>query len=91
MLEPKLELFRLHVGRYPTTTDGLRALLEAPRQPAGAARWQGPYCKPEALEDAWGNQFQYACPGQHNLETFDLWSTGGPPNPRDRWITNWRE
>jgi general secretion pathway protein G len=91
MLEPKLELFRLHVGKYPTTAEGLDALLEPPRAALWAARWQGPYSRPGMLEDAWGNRFQYACPGRHNPETFDLWSTGGLPDPRDLWITNWRE
>jgi type II secretion system protein G len=91
MLEPKLELFRLHVGRYPTTAEGLQVLVEPPWNPLCASRWQGPYSTSVRLEDAWGNGFQYACPGKRNPDTFDLWSTAGLPNPEEQWITNWRK
>jgi len=53
-----LELFQLDVGRYPTTQEGLEALLVPP---ASASGWRGPYLKKEAaIRDPWGNVFQYS-------------------------------
>lgn len=61
-IESALDLYRLDAGRYPTTAEGLEALV-AP--PSGAARWNGPYLrKREALVDPWGVPFAYAAPGQ---------------------------
>ena len=71
-LSGQLEIMRLEVGRYPTTQEGLRALLE---KPAGMDRWSGPYIKdPATLKDPWGNDFKYAAPGAS--KPFDLVSLG---------------
>lgn len=71
-LSAGLDLFRLHVGRYPTEAEGLDALLEAP---AGVARWNGPYVKGDgALSDPWGGAFQYAPSGSGSA--FELYSFG---------------
>jgi general secretion pathway protein G len=71
-LSGQLEIMRLEVGRYPTTQEGLRALLE---KPAGMDRWSGPYIKdPNTLKDPWGNDFKYAAPGA--TKPFDLVSLG---------------
>lgn len=67
-----LDLYKLEVGRYPTTQEGLKALVEAP---AGVANWNGPYWKKkEQPKDPWGNEYRYASPGQHGA--FDLMSLG---------------
>lgn len=71
-LSAALDLYRLDVGRYPTTDQGLRALVEAP---AGGGRWSGPYlAKAEVPADPWGNGYQYRAPGASG--GFDLWSFG---------------
>jgi general secretion pathway protein G len=67
-----LDLFKLEVGRYPTTQEGLQALLTAP---AGVSNWNGPYWKKNTLpKDPWTNEYKYASPGQHGA--YDIWSYG---------------
>ena len=71
-LSGQLEIMRLEVGRYPTSQEGLRALVE---KPAGMERWNGPYLKDAAtLKDPWGNDFRYTAPGQG--KPYDLSSLG---------------
>ncbi len=84
-----LDLFRLEVGRYPTTQEGLQALISAP---AGVPNWNGPYWKKGTLpKDPWVHEYKYASPGQHGA--YDLYSLGadgkegGEGNDRD--ITSW--
>ncbi len=71
-----LDQFRLDVGRYPTTEQGLAALRAAP---AGVAKWQGPYLKREIPLDPWNNAYQYQAPGQHG--EYDLQSFGSDGQP----------
>jgi general secretion pathway protein G len=67
-----LDLYRLDVGHYPSTADGLDALLE---QPTDADRWNGPYLKKaDSLTDPWGRPYEYRAPGEHG--DFDLYSLG---------------
>ena len=67
-----LDAFRLDMGRYPTTSEGLQALVV---QPSNATRWNGPYLRKNTLpKDPWGNDYQYRSPGQHGA--FDLHSLG---------------
>jgi general secretion pathway protein G len=67
-----LDLYHLEVGRYPTTEEGLQALVE---QPTGISRWNGPYLKKKTIPlDPWGNEYHYRSPGQHAL--YDLYSLG---------------
>ncbi len=67
-----LDMYHLEVGRYPSQDIGLRALIE---QPAGEARWKGPYLrKSKVPNDPWGNDYVYRFPGQHGA--FDLYSFG---------------
>ena len=84
-----LDLFRLEVGRYPTTQEGLQALITAP---TGVPNWNGPYWKKNTLpKDPWTNEYKYASPGQHGA--YDLWSygadgkEGGEGTNKD--ITSW--
>ncbi len=70
-IEGKLALFHFDVGRYPSTAEGLDALLEDP----GVSGWEGPYAaKRSLLTDPWGNPFQYRSPGRQG--EYDLWSRG---------------
>lgn len=67
-----LDLYRLEVGRYPTSSEGLPALISSP---AGARGWNGPYLNKKTLpKDPWGNDYQYRYPGQQG--EFDLFSLG---------------
>jgi len=66
--------YRLDTGSFPSTAEGLRALVEAPQ---GATNWRGPYLKSSAkLQDPWGSDYNYACPGTHNPKGYDCWSSG---------------
>jgi general secretion pathway protein G len=57
-----LDLYKLEIGRYPTTQEGLQALIAAP---AGVTNWNGPYWKKSTVpKDPWGNEYKYASPGQ---------------------------
>jgi len=67
-----LDIYRLEVGRYPTTAEGLQALVE---NPGNASNWNGPYLKkPSVPTDPWGFDYEYRSPGEHGA--FDLWSLG---------------
>jgi len=56
-----LDLYKLEVGRYPSSQEGLQALISAP---AGVANWNGPYWKKATVpKDPWGNDYKYASPG----------------------------
>lgn len=67
-----LDLYKFDVGRYPTSDEGLTALLKSPE---GAEGWNGPYVKRSAnLVDPWGHEFKYQSPGQHG--EFDIFSLG---------------
>jgi general secretion pathway protein G len=67
-----LDLYRLDVGRYPRTDEGLQALFEAP---ADAERWNGPYVKKaNSLIDPWGKPYEYVSPGDHG--EYDLFTLG---------------
>lgn len=81
--------FEIDMGRYPTTSEGLRALVEKPSD--GGKAWQGPYLDGDAVpKDQWGNEWSYRQPGQHRTDGFDLWSFG--PDGReggDDDIANW--
>ncbi|HSR52699.1 MAG TPA: type II secretion system major pseudopilin GspG [Acidobacteriota bacterium] len=70
-LSGALDLYRFDVGRYPTTSEGLEALLDE----NGVQNWNGPYLNKENLpKDPWGNPYEYRSPGDHG--SFDLWSLG---------------
>ena len=72
-----LDLFYLDNSRYPTTSEGLGALV---KKPANALRWTGPYLRScEVPRDPWGNPYVYRAPGKSN--TFDILSFG--PEGRD--------
>ncbi|WP_320046864.1 type II secretion system major pseudopilin GspG [uncultured Ilyobacter sp.] len=88
-----LDLYRLHMGHYPTSDEGLTALVEKPDDDEEAELWRGPYLKQGTkLADPWNNPFIYESPGEYNEETYDLSSAG--PNGQegdDDDITNWEK
>jgi len=68
-----LDLYKLETGRYPTTAEGLQALISAP---PGLANWNGPYWKKSSVpKDPWGNEYRYASPGPNNIP-FEIHSYG---------------
>jgi general secretion pathway protein G len=72
-----LDLFLLDAGRYPTTQEGLQALVAAP---AGLGAWHGPYVtKASSLIDPWGHPYVYRQPGQQGGD-YDLYSLGPDGN-----------
>lgn len=72
-----LDLFNLDVGRYPSTAEGLQALVSRPEQ---LETWNGPYVrKADSLIDPWGKPYIYASPGQNGM--FDLYSLGADGRP----------
>jgi general secretion pathway protein G len=75
--EKSLDTFRLDVGRYPTTEEGLNALMAAP--PTAAAKWNGPYLKKGVPADPWGHAYQYRAPGSKaEYEILSLGKDGQP-------------
>jgi general secretion pathway protein G len=78
-----LKMYRLHVGHYPSTDEGLDALLKPAKEYNGE-----PYLEKPAL-DPWGRKYEYRYPGSHNAGGFDLWSQGSDPQKTDDDITNW--
>ncbi len=69
-----LDMFESDIGSYPTTQQGLDALI---RKPDGADNWRGPYIKKSnRFEDPWRNEYNYQFPGQRNTLGYDLISSG---------------
>jgi general secretion pathway protein G len=75
LLGQALDQFRLDTGRYPTTSEGLNALMDNP----GIENWEGPYLKKAVPNDPWGKPFNYQSPGSHG--DYDLSSYGADGSP----------
>lgn len=74
-----LDLYRLDVGNYPSTQQGLQALSASP---TGITGWDGPYVKDEGgLKDPWGRDFEYRSPSQRQNHSFDIVSLGADGKP----------
>jgi general secretion pathway protein G len=87
-----LDLFKADIGEYPTSEMGLEALRVAPPE---VKNWNGPYLKKAVPADPWGNEYVYLAPGEHNPDSYDLFSTGADGQPggegKDSDIANWDE
>jgi general secretion pathway protein G len=88
LLGQALDQFRLDVGRYPTTQEGLNALVTNP----GVPNWEGPYLKKALPNDPWGRPYGYQSPGSHG--EYDLYSYGRDGAPggegEDADIMSWQ-
>jgi general secretion pathway protein G len=88
-LDKALDQFRLDLGRYPTSEEGLQVLVA---QPNGETSWAGPYLKKGVPADPWGRPYVYQQPGSHGGD-FDLLSYGkdgrSGGNGEDADVTNW--
>ncbi len=88
MLAP-LNAYKIDMGSFPSTAEGLQALITPPAN--DAERWRGPYLQENKLPvDPWGDPYQYRYPGTHNKKGFDLWSYGpDKTDGTDDDIGNW--
>ncbi|MBA4501011.1 type II secretion system major pseudopilin GspG [Marinobacterium marinum] len=87
--EQALEMYKLDVGRFPTTEQGLQALIQ---QPTGATGWNGPYLKKRKVPvDPWNQGYEYRFPGQHgDYDLMSLGSDGAPGGDGEaRDVVNW--
>ena len=77
-LEGVLELYRMDSGRFPTSEQGLAALVTPPSSQSNSHSYPpGGYLKGGRVpKDAWGQDYLYEAPGQHNRHFYDLWSLG---------------
>lgn len=89
ILEQALDSFRLDTGRYPSTQEGLTALINNP----GVDGWEGPYLKKNVIpNDPWNRPYVYACPGQHgeyDLASYGKDGTPGGKEGENAEITSW--
>ena len=90
-MEAPLMSYRSHLGDYPSTEEGLRALVSAPD--GKSDRWRGPYVRRSNGRlplDPWGEPYQYRYPGLKNPDSYDIFSKGPDrkPNTSDD-IGNW--
>ena len=88
-ISQSLDLFKLELGRYPTTSEGLQALVAAP---PGLSNWAGPYWKKSsAPKDPWSHEYKYAAPGTHGA--YDIISLGADGveggEGANKDVTNW--
>jgi len=88
-LEQALEMYKLDVGRFPSTAEGLAALVD---KPADAAGWNGPYLKKSKIPlDPWGQEYHYKYPGDQG--EFDIFTYGQNNAPggdgEDADVGNW--
>jgi general secretion pathway protein G len=80
--------FKQHLGSYPNTEQGLRALITAPESASG--RWRGPYIKGKDVPlDPWRKPYQYRFPGTKNVGSYDLYSWGPDQVESADDIGNW--
>lgn len=72
-----LDGYKLDNSRYPTTQEGLAALVTAP---AGVTSWKGPYLRSKLPKDPWGNDYKYTSPGEQN-RPYEIVSYGADGKP----------
>ncbi len=87
-LEQALEMYKLDVGRFPTTAQGLNSLSA---KPANASGWNGPYLKSKVPLDPWKREYHYKYPGDHaELDIFTYGQNGTPGGEgEDIDVGNW--
>lgn len=75
-IEQALEMYKLDVGQFPSTSEGLDALVH---KPGNADGWNGPYLKSGVPKDPWKNEYQYKYPGEHGeIDILSLGQDGSP-------------
>lgn len=88
-----LDTYYLHNDRYPTTAQGLEALVHVPTDDPPPRNWRGPYLKKAVPLDPWGSAYRYDSPGTSNPTSYDLLSFGRDGKPggdgEDADLTSW--
>ncbi len=84
-MKTPLFLYQLHNGRYPTTEEGLNALMI---QPSDAPGWKGSYVD-SLPKDPWGRDYRYVFPGKKNTDKYDIFSLGSDGVESADDIGNW--
>ena len=85
-----LRLYEVDNGRYPSTEQGLAALLQKPTSPPSPKNWKGPYLEQEPL-DPWRKPYVYRYPGSHPPRDYNLYSMGPDGVDGNDDITNWQQ
>jgi general secretion pathway protein G len=80
-----LKLYELDNGNFPSTSEGLGALLT---KPSSARNWNGPYLERKPV-DPWGKDYEYKSPGEHRKTDYDLYSLGKDGIESADDVTNW--
>jgi general secretion pathway protein G len=90
LLESAVDTYRLDIGRYPTTEQGLEALRE---RPDGIDKWDGPYLRKELPVDPWGNPYVYESPSEHGDYAIMSYGVDGKPGGEemDMDIVSWKD
>ena len=90
LFEAALDNYRLDVGRYPNTDQGLQALQE---KPDAVEKWDGPYLKKAVPADPWGNPFVYESPSEHGDYAIMSYGADGSPGGADvdTDIVSWQD
>lgn len=83
-----LKLYELDNGSFPTSEQGLQALITKPETAPLPQNWNGPYLESRSFTDPWGREYIYRFPGKHNPD-FDLYSLGSSGADDENNITNW--
>jgi general secretion pathway protein G len=90
LLKSALRQYEFSINSCPTTAQGLAALRNAPADLLNPAKWDGPYLESEVPLDPWDHPYQYASPGTHNPDGYDVWSDGPDgANGTEDDIGNW--
>lgn len=89
-LSATLDMYKLDLGSYPTSEEGLKVLIESPD---GAKRWNGPYLRKSTIPlDPWQQEYRYVSPGEHGK--FDLFTLGADNKEggegEDQDIVSWQ-
>ncbi|MBN3039085.1 MAG: type II secretion system major pseudopilin GspG [Candidatus Omnitrophica bacterium] len=84
-LATALRTYEMDNGKFPTTEEGLEALLSEPKS---ARNWRGPYLERKPI-DPWGREYGYQSPGTYNTRSYDLYSLGQDGEKSQDDITNW--
>ena len=88
-LSATMDMYKLDAGSYPTSQQGLQALIEAPDN---AKRWNGPYLSKSKIPlDPWQNEYHFVSPGEHGK--FDIFTYGADDKEggegEDRDVLSW--
>ena len=85
-IEGALQLYSFELGRFPSTSEGLEALVA---NPGGIESWKGPYLAKSLPNDPWGRPYAYRCPGLHgDFDVFSFGADGTEGNEDD--IVSWK-